>query len=112
MKKNPITAAVSRALKHRSADPLFIEGRHVRRFIFIREQVVNIPGGEFTRNQPIEVHAFSKDHAFARLKFHTAFSDWDFLHECEGEDFLGKLGETITLTVKDLREENILCLKQ
>lgn len=74
--------------------PLMIDGKEVKRFLFVRYSFIT------KRNHPVEVHAFNKDHAVARLEQKFPYIqrlEWDFVDQLGGDQTLGKLGEILPL---------------
>lgn len=80
--------------------PKLIDGKEVRKFLYARWlRMLNRP-------QVIEVEAFNKDHAIARIleKFPgTDVYDWDFIQELEMRHMVGRVGETLPLNPQGIR---------
>lgn len=71
-----------------------IDGKAVRKFVFGRYSQLA------KRAFVVEVHAFNKDHAIARLEEQYGYierGDWEFIDEIDPEAIIGKLGETLPL---------------
>lgn len=72
----------------------FIDGKRVRKFLFARVHPI------LHSAHMVEVHAFDKDHAIARLLEEYPGSrtkEWEFADELKPECFVGVMGEVMYL---------------
>ena len=76
-----------------------IDGKSVRKFLWMREQKIILIGGK-TINLAVEVEAFSKDHSLQRLTDRygeDSRKQWEFVAELQAEETAGMLAQHLPL---------------